>query len=925
MNDDQKIQQLEILQKIFRYFFKGEFPQDSGQIVMPSSMEWTEQGFKDYVFQITGTQTITEARNILFDPIKGLKILPVYLNSASYSEKEAIGKLNDIRPTDQPAATTLDTSDLERKAKLSQEQLKKSQQTAAYKQRTFRERAERVALQQKERVQQQATKQSSKPAPPSSFTIPPRPGSTVKENTTVSTSNNIEGKTTFIVSPEDKDVISKQKLRDQAREVYGEQVYLEPVKPIQPVVLRRQAIALLTTIAVNEQKDSLKTVQDLADHISQSKNIPESIRALYAPEQIKSFAPIIAHDIISKNNLLWSEMARVGVDPTKITDSLIITPKTSLVSVLRAMAELYPSTDIPETTLAASISEDTFQAFATSILGPDTATVLYGEKSEMKRVNEPSERSIRINLDKLVDFSKDAKSLFNKNKNLLSEGQNPLSNILKQFESVKIETPTNSDFFNFLQSLKDLFSVGNATTATAVGAASGVGIGTFSAYQFYSPTLFTAWRAQAVLAGKMTAFDMPAYQALISSLSPAEQSLRLASLGQFTSPAGSLFLPTEIASISAPTTLASATASSTGVIVTEAGVVGTSVVASAEAGAAVGATTGSVVPIIGTAIGAVVGIVTGWIVSKINWHKIKTFFKENILIGPALILVGLGTMFGGGVVVGGIIGLAGAGFTGMSGVTSFGAGIGTVVGGIGSIFGIALKTTFKETWKPVLTITTVIPFFVALVLFIINSSAYVIPTGSSITGSAPIVDFPDLPTDTCFKFDDTWNNAPANTRSYVFNAVSVLSQQFPELVSKVCYKPPTVKREIVLSYNPTGVWYCAVANGANGTIKFTDLDGGCMKVPQPGRMDFTLYLVSHEMGHIVDANWPVMAGFLFTTQGEGPLPTYPQGPAFGLPVEDMPESIGVYSYCKLVGGYCNHYNNYPKHMQFVETYIGKVN
>ncbi|MEK7525934.1 MAG: hypothetical protein AAB546_00445 [Patescibacteria group bacterium] len=692
MNGDQ-IQKLETLQKIFRYFFRQELPQFSGELVMPSSMDWTEEGFKNYVLQVTGTKTITEAKNILFDPVKNSKIPPVYLETFTLSEKASRDLLNNLKPEDQPTQTVLDKTrleELQQRSTTNLEERKRSQEVAAKKQSTFMEAAQATA---KSQVQTQ-----------------------------------VADKPIFVVAPEEPEIV-KQQLRQQAREVFAKQIYLEPVKQPEPIILTKQTLGILATIGANEIKNSEKTVQEVSAFILQPKNIPDIIKNLYSQEEIGSISGIVARDILRRNRFFWEELNRAGIDPAKITGSLAITPKNSDVAILKASAELYPETEIANLALATAVSEDTFHAFASAALGPQAANVLYGENRELQQTDTPSTNSTQVNIEKLIDFSKEAKNIFSQNKQLFSKGQNPLSNILKQFESVKIETPTNSDIFNFFQSIKDLFATGSSTTAVALGATGGVGAGTFVAYQFYSPTLFSAWNAQAVLAGKITAFDMPAYQTFVSSLSPAQQTLRMFSLGQFTSPVGSMFLPTEIAGMATPTTLASATASSTGVIVTEAGVVGTSLV-TAEAGAAAGT---ALLPVVGTIIGAAVGMVVSWVASKINWAKVKKFFQENKYIGPTMVAGGILMMFGGGVVTGGLIATAGVGATAM-GSGGIVAGLSAIPAGIAGVFGLALATSLRQIAKPIIISLITIPFVIALIIFIINSSAYVIPGSTSISG-----------------------------------------------------------------------------------------------------------------------------------------------------------------------------------------------
>jgi hypothetical protein len=154
-----------------------------------------------------------------------------------------------------------------------------------------------------------------------------------------------------------------------------------------------------------------------------------------------------------------------------------------------------------------------------------------------------------------------------------------------------------------------------------------------------------------------------------------------------------------------------------------AGVVGA--VGGEAAGAAVGVAAGSVIPIIGNAIGLVVGAVVGWVSSKIPWEKVKGW-SAAILGGAAgliaLPFVGIGGALGIGVGTAGISAAFGAG---LGGLTLGGVGSG-IVGFLGALGG----ATLGAIGIPILATLIGFPVVVALILFIINSGAYVTPSNS---------------------------------------------------------------------------------------------------------------------------------------------------------------------------------------------------
>lgn len=140
--------------------------------------------------------------------------------------------------------------------------------------------------------------------------------------------------------------------------------------------------------------------------------------------------------------------------------------------------------------------------------------------------------------------------------------------------------------------------------------------------------------------------------------------------------------------------------------------------------AKVGAFLGSVGPVIGTIIGAVVGWVVGKIAEKIPWKKIGPWLLGGLIGGFAYFVAGPIV----GIVAGvGAFGLAAASAGGSITLGAVGAGI----GGFFKIVGGIIATSFITT--PFLIGLLFTPIIVALILFIINSGAYVVPMGSSVT------------------------------------------------------------------------------------------------------------------------------------------------------------------------------------------------
>lgn len=152
---------------------------------------------------------------------------------------------------------------------------------------------------------------------------------------------------------------------------------------------------------------------------------------------------------------------------------------------------------------------------------------------------------------------------------------------------------------------------------------------------------------------------------------------------------------------------------------------------------AAGAAAGSVVPGAGTLVGGILGFVGGIVgvkvikVIKDNLYKAK----ETIIIASvALFGGGIGIATGFGALSGGLIGgLAGLGATKLS---SGG------LGGLRASANIGAKNVMNIGWAigatalegiggPIITILLVFPLVIALILFIINSGAYIVPPSIS--------------------------------------------------------------------------------------------------------------------------------------------------------------------------------------------------
>lgn len=134
---------------------------------------------------------------------------------------------------------------------------------------------------------------------------------------------------------------------------------------------------------------------------------------------------------------------------------------------------------------------------------------------------------------------------------------------------------------------------------------------------------------------------------------------------------------------------------------------------SAKLGAMVGS---GIIPVIGTIVGFIVGAIFGKILEKIPWKKILPLIGA---IGVTLIA---------GPMVGLVVGL------GTAGLIDFAVGsnvLGSTIRNIGIFIGGMVASAFVTISKPFLIFLLTFPVLIVVILFIINSGAYVVPSSSS--------------------------------------------------------------------------------------------------------------------------------------------------------------------------------------------------
>lgn len=155
---------------------------------------------------------------------------------------------------------------------------------------------------------------------------------------------------------------------------------------------------------------------------------------------------------------------------------------------------------------------------------------------------------------------------------------------------------------------------------------------------------------------------------------------------------------------------------------------------------AVGQALGSTVPIIGNIIAFIGTEVIGKIIKKIPWDKVKKYasYITGVVLGIAAFAIA-GPI--AGIAVGfGSFGLMSVATGGSAGLNGIGAGVGNFLTALGGV-------VFGSIGMPILVTILVFPVIVALILFIINSGAYIVPPTSEVFGgvSSPYIEIIKTP------------------------------------------------------------------------------------------------------------------------------------------------------------------------------------
>ncbi|GEM_PF-3757554 len=271
----------------------------------------------------------------------------------------------------------------------------------------------------------------------------------------------------------------------------------------------------------------------------------------------------------------------------------------------------------------------------------------------------------------------------------------------------------------------------------------------------------------------------------------------------------------------------------------------------------------------GTAIAPGIGTALAWLGTTIlPWIK----------RGLPIIFGGFGALIGG-VTLGGvgiIIGFSG-GFAIGGGITggSVAAGIETISGGVAALGG-----AFTSALLAPLVIAVIgIPTAVALILFIINSGAYVVPYATKSAGSGNQSAI--YPAVSCFVFKGDWST---RRRTVATDSINFLLNNVPSYINPLCTAFGTITLN---STTLGGEW--GNASPAGGQIDFDLAAGGGAFLNLPDGV----YLLAHELGH----KYAYGYGRIYAKFKDTPAFQDPDKPKTGILICTYPISISaIYNY-----------------------------
>lgn len=510
------------------------------------------------------------------------------------------------------------------------------------------------------------------------------------------------------VSKEVRANIQKQvELREKSQA--AKTVYAVPTSRPEPVRLEAQVVEKIE----NSKKDLNSFVKNFVETSSKPENLPDGVDVPTA----KAVALVTATELATeKLPAIRIENQEVTPLPNKLAAQVaLLTEKNILENSVTLEGKEQVIKNVAISTSHDAIWREVQKKMVDDYFGQNTAKALYGDPNQTYKISEVAtggNEVLQIDINKVINDSSNIQVL------LTQTPQEISTSVVDSFR--KFENFPKPDVVGFSQ------NIGNITRGIV--------------------DLFGKPSVTEIAAPNMNQISAMRYFGVIPELnfvSPQLMSLLTRDLQLVTMKVGGLPFGLPAGQVGVNVSLLQGVgfsftpaAAGTGAAVTTGAGVAAETAAGAAAGAAAGTTTAVATTTaaeattafgLGSLINPVVGVIVGLVVALLP--KIQEFLKKfgNLIAGVGLALLGSGLLIGSVPVIAAGGALTGVGFA--SGATFSGA-----ASGIASLFGLGISGVFAEIAAPLIGTLIGFPLLLALILFIINAGAYVVPPGGSAYG-----------------------------------------------------------------------------------------------------------------------------------------------------------------------------------------------
>ncbi len=453
------------------------------------------------------------------------------------------------------------------------------------------------------------------------------------------------------------------------------QILLKPKKPLIPVVISENQASKL-------QKDIVLSKKDLSGYIEQfaaeaTAEIPEG------PEKnnAKLAATLIGIEFASQIKNLPVETIEEAIPP--------ISP-VSILSHLAKIQDLEPQKKelLEQAGFIAAAQYDFARGFIEKVYGKEIFEIIYGKSTlEELETTDSSNATISVDLDKTTAAAKEIINSVTQKNLQIKKGVHPAEIIQSEFTNSFKLNLSKLDFSKIRRFFSGVFS-------EVVGTPN-----TFHSLETSAPSVLEAYKV-----AHPKAFGQELNLFSLVGFSPEGVSV---GIGPISKTFGGKATKAAITKLAGTTVGKAAVATATMV--------------SGKVATVLAGLTGPVGVAVMFVATEIVGRFLGWILPKV-WDFVKK--AAVFILGGGILL-----LLGGNLFVGGLLTSVGG-----AGLIASGAGIEGITSGVSSLLGFTMRGIFAGLAKPLIGFLIGFPILVALILFIINSGAYVVPPSAGTVG-----------------------------------------------------------------------------------------------------------------------------------------------------------------------------------------------